>query len=263
MKEERKVDRRLVRDILVTSMSVILFLIVLAPTCIPPLYDYDVKLIPVSGEGEGGRVIIEEDSSITYNREGLRINIRYMSDKELNARYPENSNQGEFSTNPFTYGNWVDPELGYTPNRFTVFLVSVHNPVLPKVELDPAKAVLWTDRGERLKYYGISREESENNFEEYYIYLRGPGGNERYRFEERMGIVKEELYRKDRKIFKGQDYHGYIVFAPLHDEVKEVELRIEDFVIRFDEFDLPIETIDLKFKFKRVVHKSLKSEVAS
>jgi len=245
---------------ILVGLSLSLFLFALAPTCIPPLYEYNVYLIPVSGSGEGGRVTIEEDSSITYNREGLRVNVRYLTDKELNARYPDNSNMGEFSTNPFTYGNWIHPELGYTPNRFTVFEVTVHNPVLPKVELDPAKVILKTDRGEWLHYYGISKEESENNFEEYYIYLRGPGGNERYRFEERMGIVKEELYRRDRKIFKGQDYRGYICFGPLSDEVKEVEMVIEDFVIRFDEFDLPVETIDLNFKFKRIVEKRLLSE---
>lgn len=252
-------SKKVVRNMLVTGMGITLFFIGLSPTCIPPLYEYNVYLIPISGSGEGGRVTVEEDSSITFNREGLRINVRYMTDKELNARYPENSKQGEFSTNPFTYGNWIDPELGYTPNRFTVFLVTIHNPVLPKVELDPANVILKTDRGERLRYYGISKEEAENNFEEYYIYLRGPGGNERYRFEERMGIVKEELYRKDRKIFKGQDYHGFICFGPLHDEVKEVEMVIEDLVIRFDEFDLPVETINLSFKFKRVVEKRLVS----
>lgn len=253
---------KLITKILTISTSVIFFLIILASTCIPPLYNYDVNLIPVSGQGEGqgARVAIEEDSSITYNREGLRINIRYMSDKELNARYPRNSKDGEFSTNPFTYGNWIDPEPGYTPSRFTVFLVSIHNPVLPKVELDPSQVSLLTDREERFTYYGISKEESELNFEEYYIYLRGAGGNERYRFEERMGIVKEELYRSDRKIFKGQDYHGYIVFGPLHEDVKEVELRVEDFVIRFNEFDLPTEVIDVKFKFSRTVKKYLKPE---
>lgn len=232
----------------------------MSSTCIPPLYNYKVNLISVSGQGEGEetRVTIEEDSSITFNKEGLRINVRYLSDDELNARYPENSKKREFSTNPFTYGNWVDPVLGYTPNRFTVFLISIHNPVLPKTELDPARVALWTDRGERLNYYGISKEESDNNFEEYYIYLRGPGGNERYRFEERQGIIKEELYRKDRKVFKGQDYHGFIVFAPLHDDVKEVELRIDDFVTRFNEFNLPSQMIDIKFKFQRTVIKTLK-----
>lgn len=216
---------------------------------IPPKYDFRSYLVPASGMGEG--YTVGEDGSVTFDREGLRIAVRYLSDDELNTRYPDVSYQGGFSANPFTYGNWRDPNLGYTPNRFTVFSVEVHNPVLPKVELDPAKVILMTDRGEELHWYAPSRGEAENNFEDYYVVLRGSSGNERYRFDKRMGIVREELYRPDHPVFKGWDYEGYIAFDPLPLAVKRVRMVMRDFVLRFDEFGHPLETMDVSFEFDR------------
>ncbi len=221
---------------------------------LPPVYKYSSNLVPGNKSVEDPAYTVNEDGSITFDRGGLRVTARPLSDVELNRRYPEVSYQDRFSANPFTYGNWRDPQLGYTPNRFTVFGIEVFNPVLPKVELLPSRTALRTDRGEEFTYYSINREESERSFEEYYTLIRGPGGNEQYRFDQRMSIVREELYRLDHQVFKGDDYRGFLVFAPLDEEVKSVELRIKDFAVQF-EVNHATQTIDLIFHFDHEVEK--------
>lgn len=222
---------------------------------LPPVYEYDSRLVPGRDAALDPAYTINEDQSITFNREGLRITVRSLADMDLNERYPGISYQGRFSANPFTYGNWRDPDLGYTPNRFTVFEVDVYNPVLPKVEVFPNRAVLGTDQGEEFTYYSVNREESENSFEEYYTFVRGPGGNEQHRFDQRMGIVRELLYRPDHRVFKGGDYDGYLVFQALREEVKSAELRFDGVAIQFDEADNPSHRIDIAFSFDRQVEK--------
>ena len=91
---------------------------------------------------------LREDGTVSYQEEGLRIDVRPLSDEDLNRRFPEDSSQGKYSTNPYTYGDWVDPDKGYIPKRFTVFEVSIYNYTHAKVELDPIEVVLLTDRQE-------------------------------------------------------------------------------------------------------------------
>ena len=221
---------------------------------IPPRYDYQSYLVPAPEmeNREGYRV--GEDGSVTFDRKGLRITVKYLSDKEMNAQFPDVSHLGKFSVNPFTYGNWRDPTLGYTPNRFTVFLVRVHNPVLPRVKLNPRKAILTTDRAEELTWYTPRREvESKNCFEDYYILRRGSTGNDMYRYDQRMGIVRQTAYHPEHPVFKGGDYEGYLAFDPLDPRVKKVRLTIRDFILRFDEFDHPSEMTDVEFGFARKI----------
>ena len=45
---------------------------------------------------------------------------------------------------------------------------------------------------------------------------RGKGGNEDYYYQERMGLVREALFRRHTFVFKGDAYTGKVVFAPLH-----------------------------------------------
>jgi len=230
---------------------------------LPPVYEYKSNLVPGDKAAEAPAYIANEDGSITFDQEGLRVTVRYLGDAELNRRYPDVSYQERFSANPFTYGNWRDPQLGYTPDRFTVFEVEIFNPVLPKVELFPAKTALRTNLGEEFTYYAINREESDNSFEDYFTFIRGPGGNEQYRFDQRMSIVREELFRPDHQVFKGGDYSGYLVFQALDEEVESVELRIEDFALKFDEANHPSQTTDLVFHFDHEVEKrELKEEEA-
>jgi hypothetical protein len=207
-------------------------------------------LTPIPEElGEG--YTLEEDGTIVYQREGMKATVYFISDQELNAAFPEHSNKGEASINPYTYGNWVDPELGYTPNRFTVFKVTVHNYTLPKINLNPADALLTSDRGDRLNaYVREAKEIGHLSFEDYYQERMGSSGVEQARFDERMGLVRQTLY-VDGKVFKGDMKEGYLAFDPLDPQVKKVQLTLKDFVLRYDANDWPSELIDLTFSFER------------
>jgi hypothetical protein len=222
---------------------------------LPPVYEYTSALVPTGQAASGGEYSASEATAIAFAREGLRVTARYLSDQELNRRYPNVSQQDRFSANPFTYGNWRDPRRGYTPVRFTVFEIEVYNPVLPKVELFPLEARLSTDRGEEYRCYLTNREEAESSFEDYYTLIRGPGGNEQYRFDQRMGIVREELYRPEHQVFKGGTYRGYLVFAPLPEAVRAAALHIDRFAIQFDEANHANQTIDLVYRFEHRVQK--------
>ncbi|MFA6107599.1 MAG: hypothetical protein WDA75_02410 [Candidatus Latescibacterota bacterium] len=222
---------------------------------LPPVYEYSSSLAPISDLATDAGYEASEASAIVYDREGLRITVRHLSDTELNRRYPSVSYQDRFAANPFTYGNWRDPRLGYTPNRFTVFEIEVYNPILPKVELFPGEARLRTDQGDEYGWYSVNREESDRSLEDYYTLIRGPGGNEQYRFDQRMGIVREELYRPGHQVFKGGTYRGYLVFAPLSDEVKGADLHLKRFATQFDEANDPTQTMDLSFRFTHQVEK--------
>ena len=142
-----------------------------------------------------------------------------MQDAELNAIFPEESTRGQFSTNPYTYGDWIDPLVGHTPKRFTVFRVTVTNDIYAKVLLDPIKAVLYTDQGEVLHAYGLPSVSPHNSFERYYRAIRGQSGNEFYRFDLRMGNVRSTAYLEDVRVFKGESYSGLLAFDPLNEEV--------------------------------------------
>ena len=86
-----------------------------------------------------------------------------MTDQELNQLYASNSNKGQFSTNPYTYGDWLDISLGYTPPRFIVFRVDLYNYTLPKIELVPDKAVCIVDQKQKLFPYGLYRSVNSYN----------------------------------------------------------------------------------------------------
>ncbi len=203
--------------------------------------------------GEEGSYVVQENGNISWELSGLRIEVDHMTDAELNELFPEESVRGKYSTNPYTYGNWVDTRMGYTPNRFTVFKVTVFNRTLPKVMLNPLAAVVETDQGQFLRSYGITSASPYQNFENYYRSRRGQSGNEFYRFELRMGMVRSYNYEENQPIFKGENYGGFIVFDPVYSETKEVVLTLEDFVLRFGAFDAPAEVRDLRFDFRHQV----------
>ena len=201
---------------------------------------------------------LESDGTVSYTLEGLRLLVRHLSDPQLNALFPTESSQGEYSINPYTFGDYVDPTVGYVRNRFTVFEIEVHNRALAKVELNPLKAVLLTERrGEFLQPYGILSGSAPRNFESYYRARRSPSGNDFYRFNMRMGIVRSNNYNIDRKIFKGESYRGLIAFDPLADEVAQVSLVLRDFVLKFNPHNAPLETTTLRFAFRREVRREL------
>ena len=218
----------------------------------PPIYQRTSSLVPLGGQG--GSYTLAEGGTVSFGLEGLRIDVEHMTDRELNDLFPAESSQGEYSTNPYTFGDYIDPAVGYVRNRFTVFRVTVHNYSFAKVELQPLRSFLTTDRsGELLEPYGVLAGSSARNFESYYRSLRGPSGNEYYRFNMRMGLVRTNNYGVGEQIFRGEEYGGFIVFDPLDAEVEGVRLNLRDFVLKFNTFGKPLETIDIGFDFDREI----------
>lgn len=220
---------------------------------IPPNIFYKNELIPSSKQADQELYVVGDDGSVTYVIEGLRVKVEPMTDTALNAIFDEDSKRGFFSTNPYTYGDWIDPLVGHTPKRFVVFRVTVNNDIYAKVLLDPIKTLLYTDQGEQLHSYGLPSFSPHNSFERYYRAIRGQSGNEFYRFDLRMGNVRSTAYREDVKVFKGENYSGIIAFDPLNEEVQQVRLVLKDFVLKFDASGQPIERIDITLEFDQEV----------
>jgi|GEM_PF-823278 len=220
----------------------------------PATLHYASQLVPVQGDSTSGYELGNENR-VSYYLEGSRIDVRYLSDQELNEQFPDDSKDGKLSTNPYTYGNWVDPNLGYTPNRFSVFEVAVYNYTLPKMMLDPTKAVLLTDRGDLLETYTVAPVANRKSLEGYYRALRRISGNEYYRFAKRIGLVRSSLYSEGEIIFKGEHYRGFLAFDPLHPKVEKVQLVLKQFATNFDAFNRPTQTVDIPFHFTRKVEK--------
>ena len=230
----------------------VLILILVGTGCglIPPNLRYVVQMAPVSEMvSEEAYYVDPEDSSMVFRKPGVTVKVRYLSDELLNEEYADQTYR-EPNLNPYTYGAWRDMDLGYTPERFTVFQVTVHNVGYGKVMLDPGKVVLTTDRGDQLRYYDVLKREAKNSFEGYYRARTGPSGNDEYWYQERMGTVRASLYRRDKPVFKGQSYSGKLVFDPLHRDVKKARLLFRDFVLRFDATGTPVEMMDIEYRLK-------------
>jgi len=209
-----------------------------------------------------GQYTLKGTNVIAYEMEGCRIEVEAMTDEALNALFPEESSKEEYSTNPYTYGNWVDPAYGYTPNRFTTFRVTVYNYTFAKVLLNPLEGVLYTDQGDKLHAYGIEATSPYGSFEQYYKRLRGQSGNEYYRYDQRIGILRSYNYGNNELIFKGEQYGGLIVFDPLPENVKQVTLVLRDVVLRFDAFGRPLEQIEIPFVFNRHIEQRMVTAAA-
>ncbi|MEX1274554.1 MAG: hypothetical protein WEE20_01380, partial [Bacteroidota bacterium] len=56
---------------------------------------------------------ISRDSlSVVYDRKSFKVEVKYLPDFQLNNyEFPDDSRDGEFSANPFTYANWIEPQL--------------------------------------------------------------------------------------------------------------------------------------------------------
>ena len=222
----------------------------------PERYDRVVSLLP-GEQGEQG-ITVGEGGLVSYEIEGLRIAVEHMTDHELNSIFPNESNKGQYSINPYTYGDYVDPTLGYVRTRFAVFRVTVTNQDFAKVALQPLQLLLTTNRpGEVLRAYGVLAGSAPRNFESYYRALKGPSGNEDYRFNMRMGLVRTNNYAVDEEIFKGEQYSGFLVFDPLEDAVTDVQLHLKDFILKFNAFGKPLETTDVSFTFRRTVEQQI------
>ncbi|CUS99044.1 DUF4159 domain-containing protein [Candidatus Chrysopegis kryptomonas] len=204
--------------------------------------------------GDTSYYIGKDSMTIVFDKGTFKVEIKYMSDYQLNNfEFPEESKGGIYSTNPYTYGDWVDPELGYTPNRFTVFKVSIYNYTAPKINFDPENAILLSDRGDKFIAYGLEAKTSKfHSIEEYYRARKGSSGIDEDVFEARMGIARRTMLTYGRPLYKGDSREGLIVFDPLSEGVERVKVVLKNFIVGYDENNMPSDFIDINFYFKRV-----------
>lgn len=237
----------------------ILPLIIVASGCFlyPPEIRYNSYLVANVSDKDAAKSIDSDTGSLIYDIGGSSVVVRNMPEVELNALFPEESKNGKYSTNPYTYGNWIDPDLGYTPNRFTVFSVSILNRVFPKMRLDPREAMLITDTGEVLHSYTVNVASAQygKSFENYYRSILGQSGNDFYRYEMRLGMVRGKSYGLEEDIFRGDNYTGLITFDGIRPEVKRVQLVFKKVVYRFDAFNRPSDTVDVTINWDRKIDK--------
>lgn len=233
----------------------------LAVSCIlyPPEIRYSSYLMPTITNNDPAYSIDKDTNAISYNLGESSIVVRYLKEDELNNFFPTESIQGYYSTNPYTYGNWVDPDLGYIRNRFTIFEVSVINRAFAKMSLDPTECLLYTDLGEEHHSYttSVAAAKYGKSFENYYRSIRGQSGNEFYRYEMRLGMVRGKNYGLEEMIFRGDSYSGLITFDPLRPEVKRARLVLKDIVYRFDAFNRPSDVVTVSFDFERIIEQEV------
>lgn len=203
-------------------------------------------------------IISSDKRAISFDRKDFKIEIKYMSDYQLNTfEFPEQSVNGMYSTNPFTYGNWVDPTLGYTPNRFTVFKVTIYNYTSSKINFDPESALLDTERGDKFNSYG--REEKNSRYqslEAYFKKRKGTSGIDDDVFESRMGIIRRTVHYLGKPVFRNDVRDGLIVFDPLPEDAGKVKLTLKDFILGYDENNQASEFTTLNFYFDRIAFQS-------
>lgn len=198
--------------------------------------------------------ISKNGQAVGYDARSWKVEIRYMPDYQLNTfEFPEESKAGVFSGNPYTYGNWVDPSLGYTPRRFTVFKVTIYNYTSSKLNFDPEISLLQTDRGDNFNAY--AREQKNAKFmsiEEYFKKRKGTSGVDEEVFETRMGISRRTMLYYGKPIYKGDSRDGLVVYDPIVDKVEKLKVNIARFITGYDENNEPSDFIDLNFFFKQV-----------
>ena len=250
------------RKLVIALMLALPLLLAVSCFLYPPEIRYSSYLVPNLTGNDPAYSIDEDTGAVVYDIGGSSIEIQYMLESELNEMFPEESVQGYYSTNPYTYGNWIDPDLGYTPNRFTVFGVTIINRTFAKMKLDPTEATLITDLGEVYRSYTVSIAAAiyGNSFENYYKSILGQSGNEFYRYEMRLGMVRGKNYGLDEMIFRSDSYTGLLAFDYLRPEVKRTKLVLNDVVYRFDAFNRPADVVDVSFNFDRIIDKQIITE---
>ena len=243
------------RKIVIPLMILLLVLVIASGFLYPPEIRYHSILNPVLVGDDPAYSIDEEINAFVLDIGGSGIEVKYMTEQELNDLFPDESDDDIYSTNPYTYGNWTDPDIGYSPNRFAIFEVSIINRTFSKMRIDPVEALLITDLGETCHSYtfSIAAARYGNSFEDYYRARRGLSGNEYYRHEMRLGMVRGKNFGLEEMIFRGDSYSGLIAFDPLKPEVERVQLILNDIVYRFDAFDRPADVTTAYFNFERII----------
>lgn len=211
-------------------------------------YRYYVgDLRPMTENDRMTGMVVKDDGTVVFVKERLEIGLRPMTDEELNRQFASYSTKSTDSANPYTFGNWKDPETGRMPSRFTVFHLKVKNYTYPKMQVNPLRAKIVSNNGR--EYRPMSLLDLDN----YYLaYAIGYAGNKHELYGERTDILKQSLYQGD-VVFSGQEVEGYIVFPVLHEDVKHIRVQIEDVILRFDFRSDPVETVDIEYAFEREI----------
>ncbi len=195
----------------------------------------------------------KDSLTIIMDRKDFKIEVKYMTDYQLNTfEFPEDSKGGFYSKNPYTYGDWFDPEKGYTPQRFTVFRVTVYNYSSSKINIDPEESLLETDRGDKLIAYGREKKDAKyQSIEEYFLKRKGSSGIDDDVFESRMGIVRRTMLTYGKPIYAGDYREGFIVFDPVDESVDKIKLTLRKFILEYDENNEPSKFANFSFYFKK------------
>lgn len=203
-------------------------------------------LRPLSESGQGQGAAVADDGAVTYHIERLKISLRPVFDDELNRQFPQLSQEGRRSTNPYTFGDWKPEGMNRTPSRFTVFLLAVENYAFPKVIVNPLKASVQAENGRTYTAYSFQELK-----EYYYPYNRAYAGNQNADFKARTDVLRRTMYPADQMVFAGQSQEGYVVFPRLHDDVRGIAVHLKGIALRFDFRNESTETADLAFYFQR------------
>ncbi len=204
---------------------------------------------------DGTEMLVLDDGTVTFALNRLEVSVRPMTDEELNRQYPTQSNNAsgpgdEVPSNPFTNGNWVDPKTGTSPQRLSVFKVTVKNYEFPKVKLDPLQIYIESKNGR--KYYPWGAYDIEEYFRRFPLAFNGLGY---LRFDERRDIMNRAKYPDDEFCFSGQDVECYIIFSKIHNDVGSIVFHIPNLGLRYNYRNEPIEEQDISFRFRREINK--------
>jgi hypothetical protein len=208
---------------------------------------YAEPLGPAADAASIADMQVADDGTVTFTQGRLEISIRPMTDEELNRQFAVHSQSGIASTNPFTYGDWSDPEAGASLPRFTVFRLKVKNYKYPKLQVSPQAARIIAQNGREYTPLGLPQ------LEWYYQkYLTSYSGNNYLSYKERVGILRRTMYAGDM-VFSGQEDEGFLLFPVLHHDVSRIRLQLRDVSLRFDVWNEPIEQADIEYLFERKI----------
>ena len=191
------------------------------------------------------RVSSAGDGMVAFVQGSLRVEMRPLTDAELNRQFSAHSGPGTASTNPYSFGGTEFWEGEKVRTRFTTFHLKVANDGYPKIKIDPSRIVLRTPTG--AEYWSLSLQQLDTYYRAYALGFRG---NEYARYQERLDVLRRTLF-KNEEIFLGQEAEGYVVFPALHHDVDQVEAIAHDAVLRFDHRNEPIETVQIRCRFER------------
>jgi len=209
-------------------------------------YHYAGPLQPATRQPD--RVTVIGDNAVSFTQGQLQVELRPLTDAELNRQFARHSGDGPSSTNPYTFGNTRFWEGEKERHRFTIFRIRVTNDGYPKVKIDPSRMVLKAGGAE---YWSLNLQQLDTYYRAYAIGFRG---NEYARYQERLDVMRRTLF-KNEEIFDGQQVEGFVVFPTLHHLVSDIKLVIHDAVLRFDYRNEPVETVQIQCHFEREVGK--------